>query len=775
MYTPARFFCFLVLSLFLLGRAWAGMPVLTLGAADTIDLNSHVEVLEDKSGKLTLPDVLLANNRFSSFRAEGKYWDKGLTRSAFWFRVKVRNASTKVDWHTHLRGSLSRSVTVYIANDDTAVAADFRKLQLVPNAHDINYYFRLPLGSERILYYRIQDKQAPLVIKVQLSATSDLVGYFKQILPQMSLVAGGLFMLAIYNFLYFLHLRDKSFLILSLLILTFMLGMGGHVGLWNNFGWMRNHHVVGEMFSMLAVACGIVLFRQWLDMPKNLPLINRLWCYSFWVSCGLALICPFISFGAALVTGLSLIMFLLLAVSLFLFYRLGLRLPLSMLLAGAIFTIALTPALLRSIEVIEASKFIPQAAILGLLVSLMLLSLWQAGNMRSKNELAERTRAANQARDEFLTTMSHELRTPMNSIVSAGQLLNLSSLAKDQTEYVSRLNTSSKHMLSLINDILDLARLDQQNIHLESTPFQLKAILQQTEQLLEEQIKSKSIRLVIDNRFHSLRKQLLGDPVRLQQILLNLLNNAIKFTEQGEVRLTITPQAVDNNSAMLLFEIRDTGIGIIKERQAELFQPFTQADTSTSRIYGGSGLGLAISNKLISRMGGELQLESEPERGSCFFFILSLPLNDETSEKNRTFLTHNTTTAVTNLRVLLVDDDEMNRFFNSRLLVSLGVKVTTVASGEQALCCLQQHTFDLVFIDVSMPDMDGYETTRNIRINLKNQKIIVIALTAHAISGERERCLAAGMDDYLPKPFTRKELEDMLHQYGLLKPLVSFK
>lgn len=258
--------------------------------------------------------------------------------------------------------------------------------------------------------------------------------------------------------------------------------------------------------------------------------------------------------------------------------------------------------------------------------------------------------------------MSHELRTPMTAVVNASQLLTLTTLSARQQEYVSRLNTSSRHMLALINDILDPARLDSQLLCVESQPFQLDIVLAQTEQLVTGQARDKQLKLVFSNRFHLLQKQLLGDPVRLRQILLNLLNNATKFTSWGEVRLMVTPQAITNDSVTLLFEIRDTGIGMSAEQQQKLFQPFSQADSSTPRQYGGFGLGLAISRKLVRRMGGELQVESIPARGSRFFFNLTFLLQASTvSPAVDPDLACQS--GWSGLRILLVDDDEMNRFF----------------------------------------------------------------------------------------------------------------
>lgn len=755
----------------------AAVPILELNTSP-VTLNKHIEVFEDKKGGLLLGDVIAAGDQFRLFSAQNNYWEKGFTRSAYWFRIRLHNSSSITDWYYWQWGSLSRQVELYLVEENKSgkFAGDFVKLPQLPHAQIIKYHLLLPHDSSSLVYLRVQDIHTPLDIHMSLMTSTDMVKWSMYQYPLMVCVVGGLLVLALYNFFYFLYLRDQGFLALSIFILAFTLEMAGHVGLLQSVAWLRDYfHSTGALFGMVCIACGIILFRQWFDTHRNQPGLDKVWRYAFWCSIALTIICPLTPFSVAVVGVWGFCMFPLAFLSTFLFYRQGLRLPPGILLAAIIFVVSLMPALLRALKLIDETGFLAEGGIIGLLLALMLLSISQAAQMRTKSMQAERITAANQARDEFLTTMSHELRTPMSSVVSAGQLLKLSALSEHQSEYVNRLNTSSKHMLSLINDILDLARLDQQNIRIENTPFQLKTMLQQTEQLLTEQVRNKPLKLVMDNHFHPLKKQLVGDPLRLQQVLLNLLNNAVKFTAQGEVSLTITPQKIDDHVS-LLFEVRDTGIGIAKEHQDKLFQTFSQADNSTARVYGGSGLGLAISARLVSLMGGELQVESESGQGSRFFFVLKLPLSDEIPEQNRTFVASDATISpFTDLRVLLIDDHEMNRFFNSRLLMALAVKVTTAESGKQAIQLLRQHTFDLVFIDVSMPEMDGYETTREIRANPQWQHIPIVALTAHAISGERERCLAVGMDDYLPKPFTRKELQNMLHQHGSLKSEVAFQ
>jgi CheY-like chemotaxis protein/two-component sensor histidine kinase len=324
-------------------------------------------------------------------------------------------------------------------------------------------------------------------------------------------------------------------------------------------------------------------------------------------------------------------------------------------------------------------------------------------------------------------------------------------------------------MLSLISNILDLSRANSNLLIMESIPFQLTTLLQRLEHLLIEQARSKQLLLTLDNHFHLVKKQPMGDLTRLQQVLLNLLSNAIKFTPKGEISLNITPQQVADHSVSLRFEVQDNGIGISTQQQKKLFRPFSQADSSTTRQYGGSGLGLAISQKLVQRMGGELGIRSKQGKGSCFFFTLTFPLQAVKSKKEVipiVTVTPTTTTSLIECRILLVDDDEMNRFFGRKIFKAIGVQVETADSGEDAIHCLQKQLFDVVFMDISMPGIDGYETTRRIRADEQFNNLCIIALTAHAIKGERARCLAAGMNDYLTKPFEIEKLENMIRQWA---------
>ncbi len=739
-----------------------------------IHLNSYAKILEDPTGALTLTEVTLTPERFSpilhSTMKQNKQLDMGFTQSAFWLKVNVVNQSDTLHWYFTQYGSLSRQTQVYLHLDDQKKQA-FIPLKRVHHSRDKQYLFYFPQQTYATLYFRIQDKQAPLVINPYLQSATHLVERTQTMDPLFMLISGGLLILSLYNFLYFIHLRDGGFLALSIFILMFVLEIGNHSGLLNYHPFLyENLQFAGSLFAFALIAAGISLFDNWLNIKKYLPYHHTQLRIAFWINCGLVIASPFIPYYSVALSGLwGLFIFILLGKVTVFFVRKGLHLPWSMSLAAFIFTISAIPSLLRAVGFAEDRPWIINLTFVTLLISILLLSLTQAEQVKQKAKKAERITASNKAKDEFLTTMSHELRTPMNAVVGAAHLLELTTLSSEQKNYVSRLNTSSSHMLSLINDILDLARLNTSLLGLEKISFKLDTIVQAVKQLSQQQAENKQLTLQVNQHFSLLDKQLQGDPTRLQQILLNLLNNAIKFTPQGSVELNITLQRIDHQQAALLFEVIDTGIGLSKQQQSKLFKPFMQAKNSTSRQYGGSGLGLAISHKLVKRMGGNLAVESSLKQGSRFFFSLNFPLKKRVNKQEKLSSapeSHLSTEFLQAFCVLLVDDDEMNRFFGQKILKACGVKAFVAESGKDVLQQLEEKTFDLIFMDVSMPDMDGYETTRRLRADQRFIHLPVIALTAHAIAGERERCLEAGMDDYLTKPFKMEQLKDMIKYWA---------
>lgn len=379
----------------------------------------------------------------------------------------------------------------------------------------------------------------------------------------------------------------------------------------------------------------------------------------------------------------------------------------------------------------------------------------------------ERLRAANEsleeallAKDRFLATMSHEIRTPMNGVIGFIDLLQGMELEAEAAGMVGTLRRSAETLMALLNDVLDFARIEAGGLLLESTPFALVDRLEDLRELHRGRCVEKGIRIdvEVDER---VARAVVGDPLRLNQVLTNLVSNAIKFTQEGGVTLRVEPGSAPDQ---LRFEVRDSGIGMTAQERDRIFRPFTQADESTSRRFGGTGLGLAISLALVRVMGGRLEVDSTPGGGSTFRFEAHLPAAEAvaagTSERQ---LRPAAPSALSGLEVLVVDDNPTNRLLAEKMLLRLGCRPTTVDGGAVAVSTAMERAFDVILMDGSMPDVDGFEATRRIRaLAAPACNVPIVAMTALTLAGDRERCAAAGMDGYLAKPVRLEALEETL-------------
>jgi signal transduction histidine kinase/CheY-like chemotaxis protein len=425
--------------------------------------------------------------------------------------------------------------------------------------------------------------------------------------------------------------------------------------------------------------------------------------------------------------------------------------------------------ILHQNQLIHTSFLSPLGLFIFLFSQAFVISMRFSRAFDSIEMLKEAAETANQAKDQFIANMSHELRTPLNGVIGMTELIRGTCLDETQKEYIHIIRSSSSLLLTLVNDILDLSKLESGQIYVEQLSFNLNDVVESVHSILRDRAKEKEIEF----SYHippDMEPNVIGDADRLKQVLLNIAGNAIKFTDKGSVSIHLETDDTGEAVEVVTFRICDTGIGIEPDKIGRLFKPFSQADASMSRKYGGSGLGLAISKQLVERMGGNIGVISRKGKGSEFRFTLPFPLcpgtpeneepSDEPNNPEVTTMNRNRSS-----RVLIVEDNAANRRLAEILVKKLGHETQSACDGRQAVDLLCETSFDLILMDVQMPHMDGFEATRLIRdpeSRVMDHDVPIIAMTAHAMQGDMEKCFEAGMDAYLTKPIKPEHLKEIV-------------
>lgn len=634
----------------------------------------------------------------------------------------------------------------------------------------------LPARSEVLFYLRAQTT-GNLYLPLKISTYNYFVGSGKRFESILDVGYGVVIGLFFYHLFLLFITREKVQLFYIIYIactLLFFAGQQGalfqfwpHSPLWNNLSFYS--------VSFFALSSGLFFSRLFLN-TKDSPKLHKALKYTAILLALAGFLHIFLPthFVAAINSFMGLCVILALFFIAIKRYREGLaEARLFMIAWGGLLLILaiMIPMLHFGMGNINIAMLLAQLAFAAQQVLLAIGLAQRINYLKQDKEASDKkiaiAQAENKAKTDFLARMSHEIRTPMNAVLGITQLMENTPLSDVQQHYTNLLKSSSKLLISIIDDILDYAKINSGNLSLENTTFNLPKLLISTQQILISNLKNKDIALIFDIDDY-LPQWVEADPTRLQQVLFNLLNNAIKFTPNGSVRFEIKKLfQLNKDSIQLKIDIIDTGIGLSIEQQKHLFSAFHQADASITRKYGGTGLGLAISKQLIDLMGGSIRVQSEPQKGTSFTLLLPIKFAKEIPNATLPMIPTLDIGDFSQLYILLVEDNAINQLVISALLNQLNITPHFANNGAEAIDFIKHHHqhIDVVLMDCEMPVLDGLEATRQIRDWEKTHHmptVPIIALTAHALPEYKQRCLDVGMNDYLSKPLLLEQLTSKL-------------
>lgn len=752
-------------------------------------LLASMQWLRDPDHQLGPREALTRLRELGTLNDRGNHPAFGFDRSAIWFLIPLHNDTSELDWIIQAGRPHMDSLDLFLFDQQDQLIASFRHGDQVrwderPYPHT-NLLFPLELkpGQDYRLVFRATSVGA---IELPLAAMTPYAFQQYDTLFQnfVGLYLGAIGVMLLFNLLLYFSIRDSSYLMYCL----YLAGLLGYLTsreslpfqwLWPEQPWLNNP--VQAASAILGTGFVALFASDFMRLREARPRIGHAIHYAGWTLVILAPLSTLVETGTVLRIVTASAGFLVLPIIAITIDRIraGDHPARYFLLSFSPFAVMVILFMLKTFSFIDSSWVIDHGFEIGSMIEAWLLSFalaYRFTMLRDENEriqreatveleqrVIERTRElhnALNARSQFLAVMSHEIRTPLNGIIGTVDMLKDSANGAEQQRHLHVIEQSGNTLLTLINDILDYASIESGKVPIISEQFNLPALASETVSLYSQnaRIKGLVIELQLDSNIGTLCQ---GDTVRLRQILGNLISNAVKFTERGEVKVRL--QRDHENTDYVLFEVEDTGIGIAPDTLGQLFELFQQADSSTRRRYGGTGLGLAICRQLVELIGGEIGVQSTLGKGSRFWFRLPLP-QTSVEQRQAEAISKAGEDKTPGVRLLIVDDNHVNLLVAQGLARKLGHQVEVAESGPEAIAVLlnDSRPYDLILMDCEMPDMDGFETTAEI-IRLQNEgkvpPIPIVALTAHAVPDKIRACHDAGMISHIAKPINSEKLD----------------